>query len=97
MAARVCKNMIRALLREKMKELKVPSSEPYRQLALSLFNIFAGNSPHSLKFWVSTKPPCIEGDPPTDELKALEYYIEKVRLPHCESLAKTWTGLQTPR
>lgn len=30
MAARVAKNMIRALLREKMKQLKVPSSEPYR-------------------------------------------------------------------
>jgi hypothetical protein len=36
MAARVAKNMIRALLREKMKQLKVPSSEPYRYRPLDL-------------------------------------------------------------
>jgi len=81
MAARVCKNLIRALLREKMKELKVPSSEPYRQLVLALFNIFAGNSPYSQNFWVSTRPPRIPGEPETDELQGgLEYYIEKVLL-----------------
>lgn len=79
MAARVCKNLIRALLREKMKELKVPSSEPYRQLVLALFNIFAGNSPHSPQFWISTRPPHIDGEPDTNELKGgLEYYIERV-------------------
>lgn len=33
MVARVCKTMVRALLREKMKELQVPSSEPYKQVS----------------------------------------------------------------
>lgn len=32
MATRVCKNIVRSLLREKMKELKAPSSEPYHQV-----------------------------------------------------------------
>ncbi|KAL6079943.1 Clu domain-containing protein [Balamuthia mandrillaris] len=57
MAARVCKNIIRALLREKMKALKVPSSEPYRQLVLQLFNLFSGHSTYSHHFWTSNTPP----------------------------------------
>ncbi|KAL6058241.1 Histidine kinase A [Balamuthia mandrillaris] len=57
MAARVCKDYIRALLREKMKELKVPSEEPYRQLVLDLFNLFSGMSKHSENFWLSTDLP----------------------------------------
>lgn len=63
MAARICKNLIRALLREKMKELKVPGSEPYRQLVLALFNIFSGNSKElSHEFWTSTQPPPLDDD-----------------------------------
>jgi hypothetical protein len=56
MAARVGKNFIRALLREKMKQLKVPSSEPYRQLVLNLFNLFSGQHHLSTKFWTATQP-----------------------------------------
>lgn len=59
MAARVAKNIIRALLREKMKQLKVPSSEPYRQLVLLLFNLFSGHHQLSSKFWTATKSPRI--------------------------------------
>jgi hypothetical protein len=57
MAARVCKDIIRALLREKTKELRVPSSEPYRQLVLHLFNLFSGYSASSDRFWNSTQLP----------------------------------------
>jgi len=56
MAARVGKNIVRALLREKMRELKVPSSEPYRQLVLHLFNLFSGHHPLATKFWTATSP-----------------------------------------
>ena len=57
MAARVAKNMIRAMLREKMKDLKVPSSEPYRQLVLTLLNLYSGQLPEAHAFWTSTTPP----------------------------------------
>jgi len=59
MAARVAKNIICAMLREKMKVLKVPSSEPYRQLVLALFNLFSGHSAESSHFWTSNCPPPI--------------------------------------
>ncbi len=75
MVARVAKNIIRAMLREKMKELKVPSSEPYRQLVLTLLNLFSGHSDKAHEFWTSNKAP------PIDE-KAIRhpYPSELVRL-----------------
>jgi hypothetical protein len=60
MVARVAKNIIRAMLREKMKELKVPSSEPYRQLVLTLLNLFSGHSDKAHEFWTSNKAPPID-------------------------------------
>lgn len=59
MAARVCKNIIQALLREKMKRLKVPSEEPYRHLLLQIFNMLASHSRDSVHFWSAIKPPPI--------------------------------------
>lgn len=59
MAARVCKNIIQALLREKMKRLKVPSEEPYRHLLLQIFNMLASHSQDSVHFWSAIKPPPI--------------------------------------
>jgi len=60
MAARVCKNIIRALMRVKMRDLRAESEEPYRQLVLHLFNIFTGYSQHSTQkqdmFWESKEP-----------------------------------------
>eukprot|EP01087_Luapelamoeba_hula_P016079 TRINITY_DN4910_c0_g1_i3.p1 TRINITY_DN4910_c0_g1~~TRINITY_DN4910_c0_g1_i3.p1 ORF type:complete len:1148 (-),score=105.56 TRINITY_DN4910_c0_g1_i3:29-3472(-) len=79
MAARVCKNIIRSLLREKMKELKLPGSEPYRKLVLSLFNVFSWASPHSARFWTSHKPPPLHDGDTSEEVKgSLEYYIERL-------------------
>lgn len=88
MAARVAKNIIRALLREKMKQLKVPSSEPYRQLVLQLFNLFSGHHRLSSKFWTATttairrtvSPDQQKGEettqrPAQEEDRGLEYYI----------------------
>eukprot|EP01087_Luapelamoeba_hula_P000097 TRINITY_DN10051_c0_g1_i1.p1 TRINITY_DN10051_c0_g1~~TRINITY_DN10051_c0_g1_i1.p1 ORF type:complete len:564 (+),score=53.42 TRINITY_DN10051_c0_g1_i1:3-1694(+) len=57
MAARVCKNLIRALLREKMKETRVPSAEPYKEVILATFNIFSGASKAAADFWNSVEPP----------------------------------------
>ena len=84
MAARIAKNIIRALVREKMKTLKVPSSEPYRQLVLALFNLFSNRTPASTAFWTSTEPPIIDlRDTPkpgdlkdSDKRKALEGGLE---------------------
>src|SRR5688500_7974935 len=57
MAARACKDLIRALVREKMKQLKVPSSEPYRKLILDLFHLFTGYASESIQFWAFNLPP----------------------------------------
>ncbi len=72
MAARVCKNIIRALVREKMKQLKVPSSEPYRQLVLALFNLFSGYSKISNYFWTSNVPPLFDDSSPQGRRTVLE-------------------------
>jgi hypothetical protein len=58
MAVWVGKNIIRVLLCEKMKQLKVPLSEPYRQLVLNLFNLFLGQHPLSTTFWTTTELMC---------------------------------------
>jgi hypothetical protein len=81
MAARVCKNMIRALLREKMRELKVPSSEPYKQLVVDLFNLFSHYSSQSDHFWTSTETPNVRKNliqPTHPGERGLEYFIYKV-------------------
>lgn len=83
MAARVCKCMVRALLREKMRELRVPSSEPYKQLVVDLFNIFSHHSPQSRHFWTSTETPNVRKNliqPNRPGERGLEYFIYKVKL-----------------
>jgi len=85
MVARVCKSMIRALLREKMRELKVPSSEPYKQLVVDLFNLFSRYSSQSQHFWTSTETPnvrknLIQAVRPGE--RCLEYFIYKVKHTH---------------
>jgi len=57
MAARVCKNIVRFFLRQKMRQLQVPSSEPYRRVILALFNIFSGYSQYSHNFWTKNNLP----------------------------------------
>jgi hypothetical protein len=73
--------MIRALLREKMRELKVPSSEPYKQLVVDLFNLFSRYSPQSHHFWTSTETPNVRKNliqPTHPGERGLEYFIYKV-------------------
>ena len=69
MAARVCKNMIRAMLREKMKTATIASQEPFRQLVLQLFNYFS-NTP---TFWTSNDLPVNDDEV---QRKPFEWYLD---------------------
>jgi hypothetical protein len=50
-SARVIKNQLRTLLREKMKETGFPADEPYRTLLLEFFRILLGNDSTSRIYW----------------------------------------------
>ena len=49
--ARVAKNLLRYLLREKMKSLRLPLEEPYRKLIIDYLNLLFGDSDRSDVYW----------------------------------------------
>ena len=49
--ARVIKNLLRLLLREKMKSLRLPLEEPYRRLVIDYLNLVFGESDRSDLYW----------------------------------------------
>lgn len=49
--SRVIKNLLRLLLREKMKLLRVPLEEPYRRLVIEYLNLLFGESDRSDEYW----------------------------------------------
>lgn len=51
MIARVVKRTIRACLRKKMEEIKIPASGPYKQDIAEYLNILLGNRPESETYW----------------------------------------------
>lgn len=49
--ARVIKNLLKLLLREKMKALRIPLEEPYRRIVVDYLNLLFGESEKSDLYW----------------------------------------------
>lgn len=54
MCARVIKNDIRALMRQKMREMCLPGESAYRTLVVRRLNRIFGNSIDTMKYWMSS-------------------------------------------
>jgi hypothetical protein len=54
MFARVIKEKLRVLLRNRMKKLRKPLEEPYRKLVVDYLNLVFGNRPKSDEYWDTT-------------------------------------------
>lgn len=55
MAARVIKDLLRAHLRHKMREVRVLSEEPFKEVVIKVFNFVLGRSIQSNSFWALVK------------------------------------------
>jgi hypothetical protein len=61
MCARVVKNKLRTLLRNRMKQLKVPLEDPYRRLVVEYLNVVLGSSEQSEEYWERKIKPALQG------------------------------------
>eukprot|EP00029_Vermamoeba_vermiformis_P005506 TRINITY_DN1931_c0_g1_i1.p1 TRINITY_DN1931_c0_g1~~TRINITY_DN1931_c0_g1_i1.p1 ORF type:complete len:1922 (+),score=411.10 TRINITY_DN1931_c0_g1_i1:83-5848(+) len=55
MVARVIKDVLRSQMRNIMREVRVLSEEPFKQIVLKTFNYTLGRDPQSGKFWAIVK------------------------------------------
>lgn len=55
MVARVIKDLLRAHLRHKMREVRVLSEEPFKEVVIKVFNFALGRSVQSSSFWALVK------------------------------------------
>ncbi len=55
MVARVIKDVLRSQMRNIMREVRVLSEEPFKQIVLKTFNYTLGRDPQSAKFWAIVK------------------------------------------
>jgi len=60
MCARVVKNKLRTLLRNRMKQLKVPLEDPYRRLVVEYLNVVLGHSEQSEQYWERKIKPALQ-------------------------------------
>jgi hypothetical protein len=54
MIARVAKNSLRRILRKKMRQVKIPSEDPYLKIILKYLNTLLGQEKKSDLFWKKT-------------------------------------------